>query len=42
MMLRANMHARVKAGARKKPKEVCPECGKDIHDADCAYRESGR
>jgi len=25
---------------RNKKREKCPECGKDIHDADCPY--SGR
>ena len=27
---------------KKKAKNVCPECGKDIHDPDCAYYEKGR
>ncbi|HJX04412.1 MAG TPA: hypothetical protein VJ489_01190 [Thermoplasmata archaeon] len=21
----------------KRKKELCPECGKDVHDPDCAY-----
>lgn len=27
---------------RKKAKTVCPECGKDIHDPDCAYSGRGQ
>jgi hypothetical protein len=27
---------------RKKEKKVCPECGKDIHSADCAYYSKKR
>ncbi len=27
---------------RKKAKSSCPECGKDIHDPDCAYYEKRR
>jgi len=27
---------------KRKPKTVCPECGKDIRDPDCAYSEHGR
>jgi uncharacterized protein with PIN domain len=26
---------------RKKQKSRCPECGKDIHDPDCAFYEKG-
>jgi hypothetical protein len=24
---------------QKKQKQTCPECGKDIHDPDCAYSD---
>jgi rRNA maturation protein Nop10 len=35
-MVRPQMNTRVKA-ADKNVKEICPECGKDVHDPDCAY-----
>lgn len=27
----------VHEATRKKTKKTCPECGKDVHDPDCAY-----
>jgi len=32
---------RVAKSYKSKPKKACPECGKDIHDPDCAYYERG-
>jgi hypothetical protein len=26
---------------RKKEKNTCPECGKDVHDPDCPYYGTG-
>jgi len=26
---------------KKKTRQACPECGKDIHDPDCAYYQKG-
>lgn len=40
--MRAHMHSRNKEAMKKRPKEVCPECGKDVHDPDCAYNEKNR
>jgi hypothetical protein len=31
--------SRSKPYLRKKAKETCPECGKDIHDPDCPFNE---
>jgi len=28
---------RLNTAKPKKPKNTCPECGKDVHDPDCAY-----
>lgn len=35
-------HIKTKPGEalRKKAKQICPECGKDIHDPDCPYNEN--
>lgn len=41
MVLRLATHEVAKSYKRK-PKNACPECGKDIHDPDCAYSEKGR
>jgi hypothetical protein len=30
-----------KKNAKKKTKQACPECDKDIHDPDCAYYQKG-
>jgi len=35
-MVRPNINTRAKA-TDKRVKETCPECGKDVHDPDCAY-----
>lgn len=35
-MVRPHFDTRIKA-ANRKAKETCPECGKDVHDPDCAY-----
>jgi hypothetical protein len=40
MVVRPAAHAAAK-DYRKKAKNKCPECGKDIHDPDCAYYEKG-
>jgi hypothetical protein len=34
--------AAVARSNKKKPKNACPECGKDIHDPDCAFYEKSR
>ena len=37
--MRPHIGVRSKAATRKRAKETCPECGKDIHDPDCAFNE---
>ena len=39
--MRARMEYASKKNAKKKTKQACPECDKDIHDPDCAYYQKG-
>lgn len=27
---------------KKKAKQICPECGKDLHDPDCPFNKLAR
>lgn len=40
-VVRPHIKAKVST-VQKKAKQTCPECGKDIHDPDCAFNTKNR
>ncbi len=40
--MRGQINSRITAASRKRAKQICPECGQDVHSADCPYYDRNR